>query len=246
MLRVRVLGVAVDCVDMPGTLGRVDAWVENGGHCRQVATINPEFVMRALRDSAFAAALEQADLCLADGSGVLWAIRREGCGLDRKVAGSDLVPALAERAAARGHRLFLLGAGAGVAAEAARRLVAANPALIVAGVHSGSPRPEDDDDSLALIAASGADVLLVAYGAPAQDIWIARNRARLTVRVAVGVGGTLDFVAGRVRRAPGWMRRLHLEWLYRLIRQPWRARRMAVLPVYMVRVLAGGHSVASR
>ena len=245
MPRIRVLGVGVDCVDMAGTLNILAAWVLAGGPCRQVATVNPEFVMRARRDADFAAALEQADLCLADGSGVLWAVRREGCALAEKVAGSDLVPALAERAAALGHRLFLLGAGPGVAVEAARRLVLANSALLIAGVHRGSPWPADDDETLGLIAAAGADILLVAYGAPAQDLWIARNRDQLPVSVAIGVGGTLDFVAGTVRRAPAFLRRLHLEWFYRLIRQPWRARRMAVLPGYLIRVLAGGRSVTS-
>ena len=239
MPRIRVLGVGVDCIDMEGTLDRLEEWVLAGGPCRQVATVNPEFVMRAGRDPAFAAALEQADLCLADGSGVLWAVRRQGCGLAAKVAGSDLVPALAARAARSGHRLFLLGAGPGVAAEAAARLQRLNPELLIAGVHGGSPRPEDEDEAINRIRASGADVLLVAYGAPGQDLWIARNRARLPVRVAIGVGGTLDFVAGRVRRAPGWLRRLHLEWFYRLVTQPWRARRMAVLPLYLIQVARG-------
>lgn len=240
MPRIRVLGVGVDCIDMEGTLDRLEEWVRAAGPCRQVATVNPEFVMRAGHDPAFATALEQADLCLADGSGVLWAIRRKGCGLAEKVAGSDLVPALAARAARSGHRLFLLGAGPGVAAEAAARLRGLNPDLVIAGIHGGSPRPEDEDEALDLIRASGADLLLVAYGAPGQDLWIARNRDRLAVRVAIGVGGTLDFVAGRVRRAPGWLRRLHLEWFYRLLKQPWRARRMAVLPVYLLRVVRGG------
>lgn len=238
MPRVRVLGVAVDCVDMGATLSLLEAWAAGGGPCRQVATVNPEFVMHARHSPEFASVLEQADLCLADGAGVLWAVRRQGCRLSGKVTGSDLVPALAARAAAGGHPLFLLGAEPGVAAEAARRLKAANPRLVVAGVHSGSPSPEHDEETVRLVSESGAVILLVAYGAPAQDLWIARNRARLPVKVAIGVGGTFDFLAGRVRRAPLWLRRIHLEWLYRLLQQPWRARRMAVLPLYAVRVLA--------
>jgi N-acetylglucosaminyldiphosphoundecaprenol N-acetyl-beta-D-mannosaminyltransferase len=125
----------------------------------------------------------------------------------------------------------------GVAEETARRLQARAPGLKIAGVYAGSPRPEDDQRSLELIAAAKPDVLLVAYGHPRQELWIARNRDRLQVPLAIGVGGAFDYVAGRVRRAPPWMRRARLEWLFRLVRQPWRARRMAVLPLFAVKVL---------
>lgn len=235
-----MLGVRVDCVDMEGTLERIEGWVAERSACRQVATVNPEFVMRAGRDPEFAAALEQADLCLADGAGVLWAVRRQGCRLRERVTGSDLVPELARRAARRGHRLFLLGAGPGVAEEAARRLVAANPGLQVVGTHAGEPGPEADAETRRLLEAAAPDILLVAYGAPKQELWIQRNRPHLSVPVALGVGGTFDFIAGRARRAPLWMRRIHLEWLHRLWSEPWRARRMAVLPVYAARVLIEG------
>lgn len=235
-----MLGVRVDCVDMESTLRTILDWSASAGVCRQVATVNPEFVMLARRDPAFAAALEQSDLCLADGAGVLWALRREGCGLRERVTGSDLVPELARRAAAAGRRLYLLGAGPGVAEEAASRLSAANPSLEVVGARAGDPAPGHDAESLRLIEEARPDILLVAYGAPKQELWIQRNRSRLQVPVAIGVGGTLDFVAGRVPRAPLAFRRAHLEWLYRLWKQPWRARRMAVLPVYAVRVLTAG------
>jgi N-acetylglucosaminyldiphosphoundecaprenol N-acetyl-beta-D-mannosaminyltransferase len=236
----RVLGVRVDCVGMGEALERIDAMVRDGSGCRLVATVNPEFVMRARADGEFAAVLESAALCLPDGAGVVWAARRAGCPVRERVAGSDLVPRLAALCAGRGYRLFLLGAAPGVAAEAGRRLAAANPGLQVAGAHPGSPRPDDDAESLALIEAARPHVLLVAYGAPQQELWIARNRVRLGPCVAIGVGGSLDFVAGRVRRAPRWMRRLHLEWLYRLLRQPWRLRRMAVLPMYAFQVIRRG------
>jgi N-acetylglucosaminyldiphosphoundecaprenol N-acetyl-beta-D-mannosaminyltransferase len=108
-------------------------------------------------------------------------------------------------------------------------------------VHDGSPAPEDDGETLRRIASARPDVLLVAYGAPHQELWIARNQVRLDVPVAIGVGGTFDFLAGRVRRAPVLVRRLHLEWLWRLALQPARVRRMAVLPLYALAVLRGVH-----
>jgi N-acetylglucosaminyldiphosphoundecaprenol N-acetyl-beta-D-mannosaminyltransferase len=232
----RVLGIRIDCLDMEAALDRIDALVANRGS-HLVATVNPEFVMRARADAEFAAVLDGADLCLADGWGVVWAVRRQGCTLAAPVAGADLVPALARRCAGKGHRLFLLGARPGVAEEAARRLKAIAPGLQTAGAHAGSPRPEDDEQSVELIRASRPDILLVAYGHPQQELWVARNAHRLQVPVAIGVGGALDYVAGRVRRAPVWMRRAGLEWLFRLGRQPWRIRRMAVLPRYAIEVI---------
>jgi len=200
--------------------------------------VNPEFVMRAGDDGEFARVLESAALCLADGSGVVWAARRQGCRLAEPVTGTDLIPRLAALCAQRNFRLFLLGAAPGVADELARQLKEKNPALQVAA-HSGSPDPADDVETLRRIDAAGPQVLLVAYGAPRQELWIDRLGDRLTdVAVAIGVGGAFDYLTGRVPRAPLWMRRVGLEWLFRLARQPWRIRRMAVLPVYALRVLA--------
>jgi N-acetylglucosaminyldiphosphoundecaprenol N-acetyl-beta-D-mannosaminyltransferase len=233
----RILGVRVDCLDMARAVDAIGRMVEEGGPTRLVATVNPEFVMRARVDDQFREVLESASLCLPDGIGVVWAMRRQGCPQYERVSGSDLVPRLAGLCAGRGWRPFLLGSRPGVAAEAACRLERDNPGLRVAGVHAGSPLPEDDEESLRRIVAVRPDVLLVAYGAPQQELWIARNRDRLAVPVAIGVGGTFDFLAGRVRRAPRWLRELHLEWLWRLARQPARMRRMAVLPAYALAVL---------
>ena len=236
----RVLGVRIDCLDMPAALEQIERFVDEGGP-HLVATVNPEFVMRAQRDSAFARVLASAELCLPDGTGVVWAARREGCELAGPVAGVDMVGPLAAMCARRGFRLFLLGAAPGVADDLAERLMKANPGLQVRS-HSGSPDPADDEESLRLIHEHGAQVLLVAYGAPAQELWIDRLRNRLGVSVAIGVGGAFDFLTGRVPRAPRWMRDAGLEWLHRLVRQPWRVRRMAVLPVYAVKVLSAPRS----
>lgn len=231
-----MLGVRVDCLDMEAALDRIGSMVEAGGH-HQVATVNPEFVMLAQRDHDFGGVLERSALCLADGVGVVWAMRRQGCRLNGPVTGADLVSPLAELCARRGHRLFLLGARPGVAPALAERLREKHPLLEVAS-HGGSPAPTDDEETLRLVREHRTDVLLVAYGAPAQELWIDRLKDRLGVSLAIGVGGAFDYLAGRVPRAPEWMRRLGLEWLHRLIRQPWRIRRMAVLPVYALKVLS--------
>jgi N-acetylglucosaminyldiphosphoundecaprenol N-acetyl-beta-D-mannosaminyltransferase len=138
--------------------------------------------------------------------------------------------------AQRHFRLFLLGASPGVAADLASRLRAEHPRLEVEA-HPGSPAPSSDAETLALIHRHKPHVLLVAYGHPTQELWIDRTSDTLGVAVAIGVGGSFDYLTGRIPRAPAWMRRAGLEWLFRLVRQPWRIRRMAVLPLYAFRVL---------
>ena len=238
MTQARVLGVRVDCLDMQATLSRIAELVGAGG-AHLVATVNPEFIMRARRDPEFARVLESADLCLADGTGVVWAARRQGCAMSAPVTGTDLIPPLAALCAKQGFRLFLLGAEPGVAAELAARLRTEHPGLAVAA-HGGSPDPSADEETVTLIRAHRTQVLLVAFGAPKQELWIDRLKGRVGVAVGIGVGGAFDYLAGRVPRAPAWMRGAGLEWLYRLLHQPWRVRRMAVLPVYAVKVLSAG------
>ena len=233
----RILGVRVDRVTTAGALARIASFIAEGGP-HQVVTVNPEFVMAARRNRAFRAVLEGADLCLADGVGLLWAGRVLGRPLPERVAGSDLVPQIAALAAARGWRLFLLGAQPGVAARAAEALQRVNPDLRVVGTYAGSPADEEAPTMIELIRAGRPDILLVAYGAPAQDLWIARHRAALQIPVMMGVGGAFDFLAGVTPRAPRWMRQMGLEWLHRLICQPWRWRRMLALPHFAVRVAA--------
>jgi N-acetylglucosaminyldiphosphoundecaprenol N-acetyl-beta-D-mannosaminyltransferase len=239
---VRVLGTRIDRVSQAEALAAIEHMIERGGETRLVATVNPEFVMRARTDASFREALERAELCVPDGVGVVWAMRRQGCVGQTRVSGADLVPPLMALCARRGWRPFLLGAMPGVAEEAARRLEGSHPGLRVAGIHPGSPGPEGDAESLGLIERARPDLLLVAYGHPRQELWVDRNRDRLPVPVAIGVGGTLDYLAGRSRRAPAPIRRLQVEWLWRLVTEPWRARRMLVLPPYALAVLRAGRS----
>ena len=232
-----ILGVRVDPVTYDHVLDIMATWIDQGGP-HQIATVNPEFVMAAQRDARFRQTLNSADLCVADGVGLLWAARILGQRLPERVTGSDLVPLVAREAAARGWRVYLLGAAPGVADATAAILVNENPALRVAGSFSGSPSAADSPAIVASVRHARPDVLFVAYGAPAQDLWIAEHGAELGVPVMMGVGGAFDHIAGVQRRAPAWIQRVQLEWFYRLVTQPWRWRRQLALPRFVLAMLA--------
>jgi N-acetylglucosaminyldiphosphoundecaprenol N-acetyl-beta-D-mannosaminyltransferase len=243
--RISILGVPVDTLDRAAALASVTATIAESRErartprpTRQIVTLNPEILMRARQDTAVLRVLADADLIVPDGIGIVLAARLLGTPLPERVTGVDLLESIAELAAARGWRIFLLGAAPGVADEAAVRLKVRFPALRVAGTFSGSPAPDDDAACVERIRSSAADVVFVAFGAPAQERWIARTRGQLGAAVAVGIGGAFDFVSGRVARAPRWMRRIGVEWIYRLLRQPWRWRRMTALPRFAAAVCA--------
>jgi N-acetylglucosaminyldiphosphoundecaprenol N-acetyl-beta-D-mannosaminyltransferase len=236
--RARVLGIRIDPVTTPDVLRAVRSAVTGRQPCH-IITVNVEFIMLARRDPGFRDVIEGAGLATADSAGVLWALRRQDIDLPYRVGGSDLIWSLCLQAEEFGHRVFLLGGGEGVAAAAARRLQQAYPRLQVAGTYAGSPAAEDEESIVHLIRRSQADILFVAFGAPQQDIWIALNLERTGAACALGVGGSLDYIAGTAQRAPVWMREHNLDWLWRLIRQPWRWRRMLVLPVFAWLVLRG-------
>lgn len=234
--RLSILGVPVDAITYANWLQQTEGWIRAGGRARHVCTVNPEFVMLAQKDPIFFAILQRAAICLPDGVGLLWAGRQLGAPLPQRVTGSDGLPFIARHAAERGWKLFFLGAAPGVGEKAAAILKERFPGLIIAGTFGGNPSACEEDGIVERVNSSGADMLFVAYGAPEQDKWIARNLPRLRVSMAMGVGGSLDFIAGVVPRAPDWMRQRGLEWLYRLLRQPWRWRRMLRLPRFVLAV----------
>jgi N-acetylglucosaminyldiphosphoundecaprenol N-acetyl-beta-D-mannosaminyltransferase len=231
--RINILGVAIDDLTEEQALARVAGFIAAGGP-HHVVTVNPEFMMEARHNAAFRTALAAADLATPDGFGLLLVAKWRGTALRGRVTGVELTGLIAAEGARRGWSLFLLGAAPGVAERAAAVLQARAPGLRIAGCYAGSPRPEDEPRIRELITAARPDVLLVAYGHPAQDLWIARNQLYIRVPVAIGVGGVFDYLAGVTPRAPGWMRRLGLEWLYRLIRQPRRWRRiLTAVPLFL-------------
>lgn len=240
--RVQVLGLPVDGITYPQLLDQLDTWITAGERAHHICTTNPEFTMIAQHDPNFANILRRADLCVPDGIGMVLAARRIGVSLPERVTGSDGLPIIAERAAQKGWTLFFLGAAPGIADQAAAVLRQQYPDLQIVGIYSGSPAPEEEDALVEMINTSGADLLFVAYGAPKQDKWIARNLPRLQVSAAMGVGGAFDYIAGVVPRAPVWMRKIGMEWLYRLIREPWRIKRQTRLPRFVLAVLLRGEN----
>ncbi len=231
-----ILGVRVDRVTFGQTLALIEAFIAQGTP-HQIVTVNPEFVMLAQRNAEFRQVINQSALALPDGIGVWWASRRLRCPIPERVPGVDLVVRLAQLSAAKGYRMYFLGAMPGVAARAASVLQTRFPGAVVAGHYAGSPRAEENASIVERIRAQRPDILFVAFGAPAQDLWIARNLQTLQVPVCIGVGGSFDYIAGVRPLAPQWLRKIGLEWLYRLITQPWRWRRMLVLPLFAWRVL---------
>jgi N-acetylglucosaminyldiphosphoundecaprenol N-acetyl-beta-D-mannosaminyltransferase len=238
--QIDILDVRVDNVDLPGALERISSWLSDAeSELRHVVTVNPEFVIAARRDTVFMDALQRSSLATADGIGIKMAARILSLPVPVRVTGVDLVEGLAASSLPN-CRVFLLGAAEGVAAGAADALTRRFPDLQIAGTFAGGPSEHDFSQIDERLAESKPTVLLVAFGHPAQDLWIDSNRERLSMHgilVAVGVGGTFDYLSGRVPRAPRLIRRLGLEWLYRLIRQPWRWRRQLALPLFVMLVV---------
>ncbi|MHB8945466.1 MAG: WecB/TagA/CpsF family glycosyltransferase [Bacillota bacterium] len=240
--RVDILGVLVDRVDLPGAVARVKGFVDEGRaggrRGRLVFTPNPEMIQAARHDASLTSLINQADLAIPDGTGVVLASRLLGDPLADRVAGFDLLLELFRQADAGGWRVFLLGTYPETVAEAARRVAAAHPGLEVAGFQDGYFTPDDVPALVRRIGAARPDLLVAALGSPKQERWLTEHVQETGATVGIGVGGSLDVLAGRARRAPEAFQRLHLEWLYRLASEPRRARRiLGALPRFAWAVL---------
>ena len=234
MPRVDVLGVGFDDVDLPSAVDRILERLDRGERTF-VITANPEFVMLARREDELAHIARDADLVVPDGTGVAVASSLLGATIPR-VPGRLLVDALVPLLAQRNATLFLLGAAPGVAERAAEMLRRRIPGIRIVGCYSGSA--DDHGDTAARVRAAEPSVVFVAFGMPKQERWIARNLPALpSVRLAIGVGGVFDQLAGVRKVPPALVHRLGLEWLWRLIREPWRWRRQRVLPLFAALVL---------
>ncbi|MDP2290959.1 MAG: WecB/TagA/CpsF family glycosyltransferase [Actinomycetota bacterium] len=242
-----VAGIPVDDVTMDQTVEMIGGFIDVGratGRTFQLATINVDFVVNAQRDDELRAILQRADVCMADGMPIVWYAQIAGVPFRERVAGADLVPALVDRSRARGWRVLLFGSAEGVAESAAAMLVERFPGAIVHGM--SGPMLRDvramDDEWTSAITAFRPDVICVALGNPKQEKWIRAHRARLGASVLIGVGGTLDFIVGGRRRAPEWMRRFGLEWVYRASQEPARLgkrylRDAVVFAPHMLRIV---------
>lgn len=233
---VDILGVSIHKLTRADVFDIVKAR-HRSGTPTWIVTANAELVMRAKDDEQIVAALQQADLRLADGSGIVWGARKLGGHLPERLPGVEIAEELVVWARDAGLSVYFLGAQPGVAEEAIAKLRQKYPGLKVAGHHHGYFDKAQEAEVLAEIRGVKPDILLVALGAPRQELWLARHFTELGVSVAVGVGGSLDVWSGRVKRAPAWMGERGLEWLYRLIKEPRRAKRMLALPRFVYWVL---------
>jgi N-acetylglucosaminyldiphosphoundecaprenol N-acetyl-beta-D-mannosaminyltransferase len=228
---VELAGIAVDRVDRASAAAALEGFFDSEGR-RQLVTVNTDFVRIARQDADFRRVLNAADLAVADGMPLVWLSRLRGPALPERVAGIDLVEDCCRIAAQRGVGVFLLGAAPGIADAAGRALVARHPGLRIAGTYAppfGAHSDEETARMVAAIRAAGRCVLFVAFGAPRQDLFIASHLRELDVVLAMGVGCTFDILAGEVRRAPAWMQRTGLEWVWRMAMEPGRLWRRYLL-----------------
>ncbi|MFH0769811.1 MAG: WecB/TagA/CpsF family glycosyltransferase [Candidatus Peregrinibacteria bacterium] len=239
--RVHLLGVPIDAVTFPAAIAAIRGFLENSRQ-HHVMTPNSEMLVEATKNSDFLSVLRATSLNLPDSFGIVLMSRLRGQPLPGRVSGVDVSSELL-RSLTREHPVFLLGAAPGIAEKVALRMQQENPNLKIVGVYAGSPREEDSQVILAMIRASAPHLLLVAFGAPLQDLWISRHIKEMpSVRIAMGVGGTFDFLAGVRKRAPAWMQKSGLEWLFRLLREPRRIRRIfnAVVVFPLLVLFRGG------
>lgn len=221
----RVFGMPFSDVTLDEAVCVIDDQIARRAPCF-IATPNIDHICRYHRDAAFRAAYESARLVLCDGMPIIWASKLVGRPLREKLSGSDLIHWLSRYAAERGYSVYFFGAAEGVAAETAARLTQRSPQLKVAGVQSPPfgfhADPAANGAATRMVRESGADIVFIALGSPKQEIWMKENVEACGVPVMIGVGASFDFVSGRVRRAPVWMQRAGLEWIWRLCQEPGR------------------------
>ena len=225
--KIEILGVGIDVLTMDQAVSTVRRWLTEPEK-RMIFTVNPEIIMLAKDDPDFSRTLNQADMVTADGIGVVMAAKKLGTPLPERVAGYDLQLCLFAETEAS---YYFLGAAEGVAAEAAQKIMAKYPTAKVVGTHNGYFK--EIEEIAEEINRCAPDILLVGLGAKKQEELIARCKDRLNAKVFIGVGGSFDGFSGRVKRAPQFFIRLHLEWFYRLLKQPSRWRRMLKLPQFL-------------
>lgn len=232
---VDILGVKVDKITFQEALDEAMRLIEGDG-VSAIFTPNPEIIMCAREDKEMRQILNDAELCTADGIGVVYGARILGDPVPERVAGFDLTCAVLEKIAKTGDGVFLFGAKPGVAEVAKANLEKKYPGIVISGTRNGYFKEEEETEIVDKINASGAKLLLVCLGAPKQEKWIARHKADLNVKLCMGVGGTLDVLAGTAKRAPEIFIKLNLEWAYRILKNPSRIGRFMALPKFVIEV----------
>ena len=233
METVEILGIRFDNLTMDQALERASSYVSTDKP-HMIITANPEMVMQAKNDQLLGEIMVRADLVVADGIGVVWASHILKQAVCERIPGIELAEGLLRRAAQEGWRVFFLGGVEGVAEQAKTALQKTISGLNVVGTHHGYFQSGVEEQKLiAYIKEAQPHLLLAALGVPRAEKWLAAYLGELKVPVAIGVGGSFNVWAGVDKRAPLWMRKIHLEWFYRLVKQPWRIKRMAVLPLFV-------------
>lgn len=234
---VNILGVYVNKYTMEQAVKKAAELIETEG-MSMIFTPNSEILLYASNNPDFTKVLNQANMIIPDGIGVVYGARILGEPLKERVAGYDLACNLFPIMAQKGQSVYLLGAKPSVAEKAAENLTKKYPGLVIAGTHDGYFK--DDDEVIADINRSNPDFLMVCLGFPKQEQWIFDNRDKINTRLAIGAGGCLDVFAGTVARAPEFYCNHGIEWLYRLVKQPSRFVRMLALPKFGFKVLFKG------
>lgn len=240
MDKVNILGVNVDMVTISQAADMIMGFFHED-KLHSVFTPNSEIIMRAYKDEEFCSLLNNASLLTADGIGVVYASKILKKPISERAAGYDIACRVLEKMNYTDHKLFLFGGKPGVAEEAEANLLKKYPELKIVGTRNGYFKDEDEPQIVEEINASGADIVFVCLGAPKQEQWIDRHKDDLKVKVAMGIGGSLDVFAGRVERAPEFFCKTGLEWFYRLCKEPWRIGRMMELPKFAATVVAKGN-----
>ena len=233
MDKLDIAGVAFDNCTMQEAVDRCEEFLEEEG-CHMVVTPNAEIAYTCMEDPDIRRLVNQAELVIPDGSGVVLGSKLLGTPLREQVAGADLAQNLLPRLEERGDGLFLLGSKPGVAEQAAENLKNRFPGLVIAGTHDGYFK--EDAPIAAEIKASGADMALVCLGAPKQELFMAKYGEATGCHLLMGLGGSMDIFAGVAQRAPEFYCKHNLEWFYRLIKNPSRIGRMMKLPLFLVHV----------
>ena len=229
---VEVVGIKIDNVNMDEAAALMEVFLETD-RCSKVFTPNSEILLTAVKDREFESVLNSGHLVVPDGIGVVIASRFYGTPVKERVAGFDLMMRLMDIADSRGKSVYLLGGREGVAEEAAIKLTESYGSLRIAGTRNGYFESEEEDKIINEINSSKADILLAALGAPKQEKFIYRHSDKLKVKIAMGVGGSLDVLAGKVKRAPEFYQKAGLEWFYRLVKEPRRIVRVLRIPKFI-------------
>ncbi len=235
---IKILGVKLHNINFEETLSQIEAFVkERGPHL--IVTLGTEMVMSAQKNREFKDIVNNAQLVCADGVGLIWAGKHYGCCIKEKVAGVELTEKIVELSAKKQWKIFFLGGAPGVAQKAKRELCKKYPDALITGTYHGFFK--DDSEAEEEIRKAAPDIIFVALGSPKQEQWYNRNAEKLDIPVGIGVGGTFDVLSGNVDRAPQWMIKSGLEWLYRFSKQPSRWKRMLALPYFVLKVKTDRH-----